>query len=195
MDRPAGRLRAAKRELPTNCYRLDPSGRLDLVVSEDQVRIQPGFAFSPDYKKLYVGQYVKGQAIPVGAARATCPCFDVGTDNKLSNQKRFSDFMIDGVKCGPDGVRCDVDGNLWASSNAGRHVGYTVCDGMDAGWQAHRPDPPARGVRHHLLRRPQAQPPVHGREPVALRRVYRHAKAQDRADPPAIARYSEGTSA
>ena len=26
--------------------------------------------------------------------------FDVGTDNKLSNHKRFSDFMVDGVKCG-----------------------------------------------------------------------------------------------
>src|SRR6266851_5236189 len=51
--------------------------------------------------------------------------FDVGADNKLTNQKRFSDFMIDGVKCGPDGVRCDVNGNVWASSNAGRHVGYS----------------------------------------------------------------------
>jgi sugar lactone lactonase YvrE len=38
-------------------------------------------------------------------------------------QKQFSDFMIDGVKCGPDGVRCDVNGNVWASSNAGRRVG------------------------------------------------------------------------
>ena len=50
--------------------------------------------------------------------------FDVGPDNKLSNQKLFTDFMIDGVKCGPDGARCDVDGNLWCSSNAGRAVGY-----------------------------------------------------------------------
>ena len=33
--------------------------------------------------------------------------------------------MVDGVKCGPDGVRCDVFGNLWASSNAGRNVGYS----------------------------------------------------------------------
>ena len=24
--------------------------------------------------------------------------------------------MIDGVKCGPDGVRADVDGNLWCSA-------------------------------------------------------------------------------
>ena len=26
-----------KRELPTNCYRWDPSGKLDMVVSEDQI--------------------------------------------------------------------------------------------------------------------------------------------------------------
>ena len=31
----------------------------------------------------------------------------------------------DWSKCGPDGVRCDVDGNLWCSSNAGRNVGYS----------------------------------------------------------------------
>ena len=33
--------------------------------------------------------------------------------------------MVDGVKCGPDGVRCDVNGNVWISSNAGRAVGYS----------------------------------------------------------------------
>lgn len=48
----------------------------------------------------------------------------VYADNKLSNGKLFSDCMVDGVKCGPDGLRCDVQGNLWASSNAGRAVGY-----------------------------------------------------------------------
>jgi gluconolactonase len=49
--------------------------------------------------------------------------FDVG-DATLSNGKRFSDFVIDGVRCGPDGVRCDVHGYVWCSSNAGRAVGY-----------------------------------------------------------------------
>jgi gluconolactonase len=33
--------------------------------------------------------------------------------------------MIDGVKCAPDGIRVDVEGNLWAGSNAGREVGYS----------------------------------------------------------------------
>jgi gluconolactonase len=51
--------------------------------------------------------------------------FDVGADNKLSNQKLFSDFMVDGIKCGPDGARCDVAGNLWVSSNARRDLGYS----------------------------------------------------------------------
>ena len=54
--------------------------------------------------------------------------FDVGSDNKVSNRKLFTDFMIDGIKCGPDGARCDVDGNLWVSSNGnpgGRGLGYS----------------------------------------------------------------------
>ena len=33
--------------------------------------------------------------------------------------------MVDGVKCGPDGVRCDVNGNVRCSSNAGRAFGYS----------------------------------------------------------------------
>jgi len=133
---PGGRLRSRagqssdlagvlKRELPTNCYRIDPSGRVDLVVTEDQVPDPNGLCFSPDYKKLYVISTGKGPGDTGPGGKGNMYVFDVGSDNKLSNQKLFSDFMIDGVKCGPDGVRCDVDGNLWVSSNAGRAVGYS----------------------------------------------------------------------
>ena len=115
----------AKRELPTNCYRIDPSGRVDLVISEDQAPDPNGLAFSPDYKKLYVVSTGKGPGDTGPGGKGDMHVFEVGSDNKLSNQKLFSDFMIDGVKCGPDGVRCDVDGNLWCSSNAGRAVGYS----------------------------------------------------------------------
>ena len=114
-----------KRELPTNVYRVDPSGRVDLVASESQVPDPNGLAFSPDYKKLYVISTGKGPGDTGPGGKNDLHVFDVGSDNKLSNQKLFSDFMIDGVKCGPDGVRCDVDGNLWCSSNAGRAVGYS----------------------------------------------------------------------
>ncbi|HEX2441566.1 MAG TPA: SMP-30/gluconolactonase/LRE family protein [Methylomirabilota bacterium] len=114
-----------KRELPTGVYRVDPSGRVDLVVGEDQVPDPNGLCFSPDYKKLYVVSTGKGPGDTGPGGKGDVHVLDVGSDNKLSNRKLFSDFMVDGVKCGPDGVRCDVDGNVWASSNAGRSVGYS----------------------------------------------------------------------
>ena len=113
-----------KRELPTQCYRWDPSGRLDMVVTEDQVPDPNGLCFSPDYKKLYVISTGKGPGDTGPGGNGNVFVFDVGSDNKLSGYKLFTDCMVDGVKCGPDGVRCDVDGNLWVSSNAGRAVGY-----------------------------------------------------------------------
>ena len=115
----------AKRELPTNCYRVDPSGRIDLMVTEEQIPDPNGLCFSPDYKRLYVVSTGKGPGDTGPGGKGEVYVFDVGADNKLSNRKLFSDFMVDGVKCGPDGVRCDVNGNLWCSSNAGRAVGYS----------------------------------------------------------------------
>src|SRR5436853_4730165 len=50
----------SKRELPTSVYRVDSSGRVDLVVTEDQVPDPNGLVFSPDYKKLYVISTGKG---------------------------------------------------------------------------------------------------------------------------------------
>lgn len=114
----------ARRELPTNCYRIDPSGKIDRVVTEEQVPDPNGLCFSPDFKKLYIASTGKGPGDTGPGGKGDIHVFDVGADNKLSNPKRFSDCVIDGVKCGPDGLRCDVDGNLWASSNAGRSVGY-----------------------------------------------------------------------
>jgi gluconolactonase len=114
-----------RRELPTSVYRVDPSGRVDLVVKEDQAPDPNGLVFSPDYKRLYVVSTGKGPGDTGPGGKGEMYVFDVGTDNKLSNGKLFTNFMVDGVKCGPDGVRCDVDGNLWCSSNAGRNVGYS----------------------------------------------------------------------
>src|SRR5438477_13125320 len=34
------------------------------------------------------------------------------------HQRLFTDMMLDGLKCGPDGMRADVYGNLWISANA-----------------------------------------------------------------------------
>ena len=124
LGQPAGFV-PGRRELPTNVYRWDPSGRLDLVVSESQVPDPNGLAFSADYKRLYVASTGKGPGDQGAGGKGDVHVFEVGADNKLSGQRLFSDCMVDGVKCAPDGVRCDVEGNVWLSSNAGRNVGYS----------------------------------------------------------------------
>ena len=105
-----------KRELPTAVYRVDKSGTMTQVAGEDTV---------PDPKKCYIISTGKGPGDTHAGGKGDMYVFDVGSDNKLSNGKLFSSFMVDGVKCGPDGVRADVDGNLWVASNAGRAVGYS----------------------------------------------------------------------
>jgi gluconolactonase len=103
-----------KRELSCNVYRVDPSGRMDLVITEQDLGSVPnGIAFSPDYKKVYI------------VARGGIVVSNVGADNKISAPVVFSNFTVDGVRCGPDGMRADVDGNLWCGSNAGNNVGYS----------------------------------------------------------------------
>jgi gluconolactonase len=117
-----------KRELPTSVYRWDPSGKLDLVITEGQLPDPNGLCFSPDHKKLYVISTGRGPGDAHQGGKRDMHVFDVGADHKLSNQKVFSDFMVDGVKCGPDGARCDVEGNVWVSSNGnpgGRALGYS----------------------------------------------------------------------
>jgi len=122
---PEGRLRSKagqlvgvgtlKREITTaNVYRADPSGKVDMMVSQTQLPGNPnGITFGPDHKKLYV------------VTNGIVHSFDLDSNNKLSNQKQFTDLMIDGVQCRTDGVRADVNGNLWCSSNAGQRLGYS----------------------------------------------------------------------
>src|SRR5262245_15555040 len=50
----AAEIGGAKRELPTAVYRVDTSGRVDMVADESQTPDPNGLTFSPDYKKLYV---------------------------------------------------------------------------------------------------------------------------------------------
>ena len=128
-DPPYGRSlyegRPETRELPTGVYRADGKGGLTQVVAEEQVPDPNGIAFSPDYKKLYVVSTGRGPGDTGPGGKGDVFVFDVNADNRTANGRVVSEFMIDGVKCGPDGVRCDVDGNVWCSSNAGRAVGYS----------------------------------------------------------------------
>jgi gluconolactonase len=123
LGQPAG-FTGYKRELPTNVYRVDASGKVEMVVPEQQLPDPNGILFSPDYKRLYVISTGKGPGDNGPGGKGNIYVFDVGPDNRPTNQKLFTDCVVDGIKCGPDGMRCDVDGNVWCSSNAGRNVGY-----------------------------------------------------------------------
>ncbi|HBK09169.1 MAG TPA: gluconolactonase [Acetobacteraceae bacterium] len=113
----AGVIGGKKRELPNSVYRWDPSGRLDVVVTESQLPDPNGLCFSPDYKTLYVISTGKGPGDQGPGGNGNVFAFDVqGT--RLGGMRMFTDMMVDGMKCGPDGMRADVFGNLWISSNA-----------------------------------------------------------------------------
>ena len=91
--------------LPANVYRWDPSGRLDVVVPFETGLVPNGIAFSPDYRLVYI---IRGGKIYVG---------DV-SGQSVSNLRVYTDCMIDGVHCGPDGMRVDRAGNVWAGSTS-----------------------------------------------------------------------------
>ena len=118
-----------QREQPTNVYRLDPSGRLDLVIGEDQVRDPNGLCFSPDCRTLYVVSTGRGPGDEHEGGGGDLYAFDVAASKRLPGrvvrQRLFTDFVVDGVKCKPDGLRADVDGNLWCASNAMKSVDYS----------------------------------------------------------------------
>ena len=73
-----------------------------------------GICFSPDYKKVYIADTGTGRDIRI---------YDV--DGKvLRNGKRFIQLDIPGTGApsAADGIRCDVDGNIWAGARPGVQV-------------------------------------------------------------------------
>jgi len=91
-------------------YRLDTkTAKLDLVA--DQLKKPNGLCFSPDYKKLYV--------VDTGAP-GTITVWDVVDGQKLQSPKLFASMSlkVKGVEMlgGTDGLRADVDGNIWATA-------------------------------------------------------------------------------
>ncbi len=98
--------------LPNSVYRIDPTtGGIARVVGE--LGAPNGLCFSHDYKKLYV--------VDTGAGAGDIKVFDVVDGTRLANGRLFTDMLINGKKAGPDAVRADTDGNIWASSG---WIGY-----------------------------------------------------------------------
>jgi gluconolactonase len=103
----------AEPELPVAVYRVDAaSGQVEKVT--DAVDAPNGLCFSPDYRRLYVAD--------TGASR-DMKVFDVeGT--QLRNGRRFVQLELSGGRgiAVADGIRCDVDGNVWAGARPGVQV-------------------------------------------------------------------------
>lgn len=105
----------AEAELPQSVYRYDPAtGKADMVT--DAVPGPNGLCFSPDEKILYI---VESRAMPNRLISA----WDV-TDGakKIANRR----VHIDAGPGTPDGMRSDIDGNLWC----GWGMGTAELDGV-----------------------------------------------------------------
>jgi len=104
----------AKQELPMNVYRVDgQSGEMTVV--DGGVARPNGLCFSPDESTLYL--------VESGTTPRNVYAYDVAGGRTLSNKRKF----IDVGPGTPDGMRCDVDGNLWM----GWGMGDATLDGVN----------------------------------------------------------------
>jgi gluconolactonase len=123
--------RRAEPELPTNVYRIDAaSGQLAVATAE--IERPNGLAFSPDESKLYV--------VEASGAQRSIWAFDVVDGKRLAGKRR----LLEAGRGTPDGLRVDVDGNLWI----GWGMGEDGLDGVEvyspAGARIGRVDLPER---------------------------------------------------
>src|ERR1700674_606998 len=95
-------------ELPAVVYRLDPKAREATVVASDMDKPN-GLCFSPDEKLLYI--------VDTGVPRhpgdpRPIRVYDVVDGVRLKNGRMFVN-MSPGSS---DGIRCDMDGNVWSAA-------------------------------------------------------------------------------
>jgi gluconolactonase len=91
--------------LPHAVYRIDPSGPIERVT--DELGAPNGLCFSKDYTQLYIVDTGEDRNIKV---------FDVVDETSLGPMQTFAQIEVDGTVVGPDAVRSDIDGNIWASA-------------------------------------------------------------------------------
>jgi gluconolactonase len=97
-----------------NIWRLDPeTGGLSIMAHDC---LQPnGLAFSPDERRLYVAD--SGASHAPEAPRHIL-AYDVSDDGRTLSKSRVFATIDKGI---PDGIRVDIDGNLWSSAADGVH--------------------------------------------------------------------------
>ena len=94
--------------LKESVYRIDPSGEITKITED--LEKPNGLCFSPDYKKVYI--------VDTGAPK-NIRVYDVD-GKKAKNGKVLvtnKGMLADkAAKGNSDGIRCDIEGNLWASA-------------------------------------------------------------------------------
>lgn len=95
-------------------YRIDPSGKVEKMT--DEIFKPNGLCFSPDYKKVYVAD--TGSSHYPDAPK-NIKVWDID-GAKAKNGREYASMkmtlngkMVAGLA---DGIRCDKDGNIWASA-------------------------------------------------------------------------------
>ncbi len=93
-------------------YRIDAqTGAIAKVT--DEIFKPNGLCFSPDYKMLYVADT---GASHYPDAPKNIKVWDIVDGSKLDNPREFASMELDGKAGFADGIRADVDGNIWASA-------------------------------------------------------------------------------
>lgn len=93
-------------------YRIDPkTGKMDKVL--DEMYKPNGLCFSPDYKKLYIADT---GASHYDKAPKNIMVYDVVEATKLAKGREFVSMELNGKAGFADGIRADVDGNIWVGA-------------------------------------------------------------------------------
>jgi gluconolactonase len=103
-------------EIKEAVYRIDArTGKMTMVT--DEIFKPNGLCFSPDYKKLYIADT---GASHYDEAKEIIKVWDVVDGKKLVNGRVFTSMELEvngeTVAGFADGIRADVDGNIWASA-------------------------------------------------------------------------------
>jgi gluconolactonase len=89
-------------------YRIDPDGKVTRVLSQPNIHRPNGVAVSPDNKTLYLVD-----SHPKEGGNRKIWAFDIADDGGLKNQRLVFNF---GKGRGGDGLKVDMEGNLWVAA-------------------------------------------------------------------------------
>jgi len=104
----------AESEVPTSIYRVDGSTGAITKLTDD-IDGPNGLCFSPDYERLYVADTGSGREIKAWDINGTA----------LANGRTHASLTDPGTPGTPsaaDGMRCDLDGNIWTGAVPGVQV-------------------------------------------------------------------------